>query len=93
MAIFRAEANTLELPMTFLNDVKQQLSQTGLIVYGPFPAPMPKRAGKMRAQLLVQHSERKMLQRLLSPITPHLEQLQTARKVRWSIDIDPQEVF
>ena len=93
MAIFRAEASTLERPMSFLNDVKQQLSQTGLTVYGPFPAPMPKRAGKMRAQLMAQHTERKMLQRLLSPMTPKLEQLQSARKVRWSIDIDPQEVF
>ena len=93
MAIFRAEANTLELPMTFLNEVKQQLSQTDLTVYGPFPAPMPKRAGKMRAQLMVQHNDRKVLQRTLTPITPTLEQLPNSRKVRWSIDIDPQEVF
>ena len=93
MAIFRAEASTLEMPMTFLNEVKQQLSHSGLTVYGPFPAPMPKRAGKMRAQLMVQHPERKALQNALTPITPTLEQLTSARKVRWSIDVDPQEVF
>lgn len=93
MAIFRAEANSLEMPMTFLNDVKQQLKQTNLSVYGPYPAPMPKRAGKMRAQLMVQHAQRKRLQQVLSPITPTLEQLPSARKVRWSLDIDPQEVF
>ncbi|PXF63970.1 primosomal protein N' [Kangiella spongicola] len=93
MAIFRAEANTLEMPMTFLNDVKQQLKHTGLSVYGPYPAPMPKRAGKMRAQLMVQHAQRKRLQQALSPITPTLEQLPSSRKVRWSLDIDPQEVF
>lgn len=93
MAIFRAEANQLELPMTFLSEVKTRLATTGLTVYGPFPAPMPKRAGKMRAQLMVQDAQRKTLQQTLTPITPQLEQLQSARKVRWSIDIDPQEVF
>ncbi|GAA4358539.1 primosomal protein N' [Kangiella marina] len=93
MAIFRAEANTLEMPMTFLNEVKQQLNHTQLTVFGPFPAPMPKRAGKMRAQLMVQHSQRKVLQQALTPITPSLEQLPSSRKVRWSIDVDPQEVF
>ncbi|AKE51329.1 Primosomal protein N [Kangiella geojedonensis] len=93
MAIFRAEANNLEMPMTFLNEVKQQLGHSGLTVYGPFPAPMPKRAGKMRAQLMVQHTERKALQNALTPISPTLEQLTSARKVRWSIDVDPQEVF
>lgn len=93
MAIFRAEASQLELPMTFLNDVKNQLSTTSLTVFGPFPAPMTKRAGKMRAQLIVQHQQRKVLQNSLAPITPSLEQLPSARKVRWSLDIDPQEVF
>jgi primosomal protein N' (replication factor Y) len=93
MAIFRAEANSLEQPMTFLNQVKQQLKNTELTVYGPFPAPMPKRAGKMRAQLMVQHQQRKVLQKQLAPVTPSLEQLTSARKVRWSLDIDPQEVF
>ncbi|WP_068988830.1 primosomal protein N' [Kangiella sediminilitoris] len=93
MAIFRAEASQLQLPMTFLNEVKQRLNDTGLTVFGPFPAPMTKRAGKMRAQLIVQHQQRKVLQSRLSPITPGLDQLASGRKVRWSLDIDPQEVF
>ncbi|WP_223668728.1 primosomal protein N' [Kangiella shandongensis] len=93
MAIFRAEASQLDLPMAFLTDVKHQLNTTNLTVFGPFPAPMTKRAGKMRAQLIVQHQQRKVLQNSLAPITPSLEQLTSARKVRWSLDIDPQEVF
>ncbi|NVK23025.1 MAG: primosomal protein N' [Kangiellaceae bacterium] len=94
MAILRAEANDLALPMQFLSDVAQKFTgYQQAQCYGPFPAPMPKRAGKMRAQLLVQAADRKTLQSLLTPNIPLIEELPSARKVRWSIDVDPQEVF
>ncbi|WP_026309221.1 primosomal protein N' [Kangiella aquimarina] len=94
MALFRAEATTLQYPMQFLKDVSQSLHQiTGLDCFGPFPAPMAKRAGKMRAQLLCQAQQRGLIQRALKPVISNIEQLPSARKVRWSIDIDPQDPF
>ena len=94
MALFRAEANTLQLPMEFLNQVSELLRQIpGLDCFGPFPAPMTKRAGKMRAQLLLQAEQRGLIQRALKPVISTIEPLTIARKVRWSIDIDPQDPF
>ncbi|MCW8856160.1 MAG: primosomal protein N', partial [Kangiella sp.] len=94
MALFRAEASTLQYPIEFLNEVAKQLAQVpGLGCFGPFPAPMAKRAGKMRAQLLCQAEQRGLIQRALKPVISIIEQLPSARKVRWSIDIDPQDPF
>lgn len=94
MALFRAEANTLQHPMQFLSEVSQSLRQVaGMDCFGPFPAPMAKRAGKMRAQLLCQAQQRGLIQRALKPVIANVEQLPSARKVRWSIDIDPQDPF
>ena len=94
MALFRAEASDLQQPMTFLKEVSRYFGQVeGLDCFGPFPAPMIKRAGKMRAQLLCQSAQRGLIQRSLKPVLSAIEQLPSARKVRWSIDIDPQDPF
>lgn len=94
MALFRAEATSLQYPMEFLKEVSQSLGRiTGMDCFGPFPAPMAKRAGKMRAQLLCQAQQRGLIQRALKPAISQIEQLPSARKVRWSVDIDPQDPF
>jgi primosomal protein N' (replication factor Y) len=63
------------------------------MLLGPVPAPMERRAGRYRAQLLVQASKRAELQRFLSAWVPLLYGLEGHAKVRWSIDVDPQEMF
>jgi primosomal protein N' (replication factor Y) len=96
-ALLRAEANRVEAPLDFLNAA----ASTGrglpeskeLEFWGPVPAPMERRAGKIRAHLLVQGRERSVLQQWLSRWTPAIAELQEARKVRWSLDVDPQEMF
>jgi primosomal protein N' (replication factor Y) len=50
---------------------------------------MERRAGRYRANLLLQASQRAPLQNLLAATLPELDQLKQARKVRWSIDVDP----
>ena len=54
---------------------------------------MERRAGRYRAQLLLQCSQRAPLHRLLRQLAPQLEGLKEARKVRWSLDVDPMEMF
>jgi primosomal protein N' (replication factor Y) len=54
---------------------------------------MQKRAGKHRAQLLLQAIHRKDLKNYLEQLTQHLNQLKNKQRVRWSIDVDPQEIF
>ena len=57
------------------------------------PAAMAKRAGRHHAQLLVESSDRSALHRFLQAWLPELEQLHSARRVRWALDVDPIELF
>ena len=64
-----------------------------VILLGPFPALMERRAGRYRAQLLVQANHRKQLQSLFAAAINTIENDKRANKVRWSIDIDPQDLM
>jgi primosomal protein N' (replication factor Y) len=59
---------------------------------GPLPAPMEKRAGKYRVQLLLKTDKRGNLQALLSSLCAELESMKLPRSVRFSIDVDPQDL-
>ncbi len=92
--LIRSQATNLAKPMEFLQDMANILNQyPQLEVYGPYPAPMIKRAGKMRAQLLLQASDKQTIQKILNAALPVIEEQKSAKNVRWSIDVDPQEVF
>ncbi len=94
LALFRAEAPNLAAPAAFLEQVRARLGQhAGLGVLGPIPAPMEKRAGRFRAQLLLMAQERRLLHGVLRATMPGLDELPEARRVRWSLDVDPQEMF
>jgi primosomal protein N' (replication factor Y) len=54
---------------------------------------MARKAGRYRAQLLIQSSDRRRLHEVLADLRPALENSPVARKVRWSIDVDPIELF
>ena len=49
------------------------------------PAAMERRAGRFRAQLMLQAMQRGALQQLLDPLVRHLETDPQARRVRWSL--------
>ena len=60
--------------------------------WGPVPAPMEKKAGVFRAHLLLKSGQRPALQRFLTEWLVLITALPEAKKVRWSIDVDPQEM-
>ncbi|MFZ1797596.1 MAG: hypothetical protein WAU14_12725, partial [Dokdonella sp.] len=62
------------------------------VVHGPLPAPMPRRAGYQRSQVLVEAAERATMQAFLPDWLTTLRALKHARRVRWSIDVDPVEM-
>jgi primosomal protein N' (replication factor Y) len=96
MALLRAEAAHSLPPENFLyqaEQLAQQLGSAGVEIYGPMPAVMERRAGKYRYQLLLQAEKRADLHRLLTPWTPQLNELPEARKVRWSLDVDPVDLI
>lgn len=96
LALLRAEAVTREPPQYFLDEARaagEHLIGRNVLMIGPVPAPMERRAGRYRAQLLVQAEERGPLHRFIAAWLPRIETLKSARQVRWSLDIDPMEVL
>jgi primosomal protein N' (replication factor Y) len=59
---------------------------------GPAPAAMARRAGRHRAQLLVEAPARSALQAFLAAWVPAVAALKPPRTLRWSLDVDPAEV-
>jgi primosomal protein N' (replication factor Y) len=54
---------------------------------------MERRSGRYRAQLLVQSQHRSDLQIFLKNWRAELSNLPSSRRARWSLDIDPVELF
>jgi len=96
LALIRAAAHRKGDAHAFLDIARQTIEsqQTEYLrVLGPVDAPMARKAGRCRAQLLLQSSDRKSLHSVLAALRPALEGEPGARKVRWSIDVDPIELF
>lgn len=100
LALFRAEAIDMRAPELFLAYVRERAAQimaeqgtNSLALLGPLPAPMERRNGKFRAQLLLQCAQRTLLQAILTKLCPELEASKQARSVRWSLDVDPQDMI
>lgn len=93
--LIRAESKKHSIATEFLNIFKQQVQQQEqqISCLGPIPAPMEKRQGFYRSQLLLQANNRKILQDILQKIVPYLETLKSARSARWSIDVDPLDMY
>ena len=93
--LLRSEANQQKQASQFLTDAKKYLpvTDTNIEVFGPYPAPIIKRAGRYRMQLLLQAKKRNHLRTLLSDWIRTLEKLPGGNKVRWSVDVDPQDML
>ena len=97
LAVIRAESAYPQLAMDFLTDARQ-ISETylssmnGIDLLGPLPALMEKRSGRYRFLLQITSVTRINLQQLLSEVTSVLENRKKEQKIRWSIDVDPQEL-
>lgn len=95
IALLRAEASTQEEPMNFLHAAvvaAHRHSVRGVKLLGPAPAPMERRAGRFRAQLLLHAPTHSPLQKFMSGWLPELAALPESRRVRWSIDVDAAEL-
>jgi primosomal protein N' (replication factor Y) len=54
---------------------------------------MERRAGRYRGQLLLQAASRRELQLFLPGWRAALAEIETRRRVRWSLDVDPVDLF
>lgn len=91
-AQLKAEAVAREDVMTFLKAAAECFPPGKCQLWGPIPALMEKVAGRYRMYLLVQASSRAELHRQLDGWLEQLKSLTAARKVRWAMDVDPQEM-
>ena len=93
-ALLRADATRREPVESFLAAARAALGETpALRVTGPMPAPMALRAGRHRGQLLLEADARGPLHASLRPWREALGALEGARRVRWSIDVDPVDLY
>ncbi|WP_067709410.1 MULTISPECIES: primosomal protein N' [unclassified Erwinia] len=95
-ALFRSDDHDNQQSALFLQQLRNLLEASPLKdeafwVMGPVPALQPKRGGRYRWQLLLQHPSRGLLQRLIKSTLPLIGTLPQARKVKWTLDIDPTE--
>lgn len=96
IALLRADAQALAFSLQFLKEVKAEFESAAhdtIQLLGPIASPMEKRAGRFRAQLMLQTQDRAALQALLSKAIPQLKNCNTASKVRWSLDVDPTDLL
>jgi len=93
LALLRAEAPGAEAPHAFLEAARAAAPATTVELLGPLPAPMERRAGRYRAQLMLQADRRRDLHGLLDTWLPGLAHLPQTRRVRWSVDVDPVETL
>jgi len=95
LAAVRDSAKTAESALEFLTEARKLAGTPprGLRLLGPVPAAMARRAGRFHAQLLIEGTGRSSLHHFLDSWLPAVEQLQSARRVRWALDVDPIELF
>ena len=94
MALLRAEAGDRTVLDAFLEAALAVFPASEHVqINGPMPAPMPLRAGRHRAQLLVESTQRAPLRHALATWWPQLYELPQPRNLRWSLDVDPVDVY
>ena len=101
LALLRAEAPGQRTALEFLElmhdsamhilDTRQAMPD--VTAMDPLPSMMEKRAGRYRAQLLVQSPSRASLHKFLRYWIDSIDNASKSRTVRWSLDVDPVDLF
>jgi primosomal protein N' (replication factor Y) len=94
LAMLRAEALREGDVQAFLGEAAALLPRSPDVhATAPMPAPMPRRAGRARAQMLLTAQQRPALHAVLTPWIAQMYALKSARRVRWSLDVDPLDLY
>ena len=99
LALIKADGPQLKATIDLLKQIESfstqliQQSKSTINSIGPMPAPMEKRAGRYRSQLLFKATSKPIMQRFLTQLVYQIESLKIATGVKWSLDVDPQEMI
>lgn len=94
LAAWRAESRERDGAIGFLERVKDAAGggRDAVRVLGPAPSAMERKDGRYRAQLLFQSTQRAALHALIGAVLAAVRASKQARRVRWSVDVDPIEI-
>jgi primosomal protein N' (replication factor Y) len=97
LALLRAESKRAELAFEFLKFVREEAEallapHPSFHYLGPLPALIEKRGDRFRYQLQFNSASRKPLHQLLSELIARIEHHPLAKRVRWAVDVDPQDM-
>ena len=97
-ALLRCESAHQAKSLQFLRKAKDDMQiHDGVNVMDAIPAPMERRAGKYRAQLLLTSRQRSSLNATLSNwlyfLATDMQAKKFASSVRWTLDIDPLDHY
>ncbi|MDH3514062.1 MAG: primosomal protein N' [Gammaproteobacteria bacterium] len=97
LALLRAESPAPGAALEFLNAARalalRDSTARDVQILTPLPAPMERRSGRYRAQLLVQSVQRAPLHAFLGQWVTQLSEAKFAKKTRWSLDVDPVDMY
>jgi primosomal protein N' (replication factor Y) len=93
LALIRAEGLKLQQVLQFLSDLVPAERLAGIQLLGPIPAPLERIAGKFRYQLHIQADSRNALHHYLAQLRDYTYAHPLANRLRWSIDIDPTDMY
>ncbi len=94
LVLLRAEAPDAGTALEFLQRAATALGNAnGIDLLGPIPAVMERRAGRHRAQLLIRGPSRTALHSFLAAGMEKISALRAPRTLRWSVDVDPADLY
>ena len=91
-AMLRADAHDKKEVETFLSQARGVFPHGKASIFGPVPALMERRRGRIHWYLLAQSGSRSGLHTQVDRWLPQIRSLPSARRVRWVLDMDPQEL-
>jgi primosomal protein N' (replication factor Y) len=95
LAVVRCDASDPDSADRLLQRLRQAIAKNGdgPDLIGPLAPPIARRAGRYRSQLLFKHPRRGTLHQSLQDAVDWLQGNAKGHRLRWSIDVDPQDVI
>ncbi|MEJ2308522.1 MAG: primosomal protein N' [Gammaproteobacteria bacterium] len=93
--LLRAESMEMSRVEQFMQQASERARREmpGIEIHGPLPALLERKAGHYRWHLLFQSHDRSGLHREMDRLLAWLLAQKAGRKLRWSLDSDPQEIL
>lgn len=90
--LVHAESKQQNTVTHFLRTLAGRLSGGSIALQGPVPSPMARRAGRFRMQLLLSAVHRPAMRQVMEALPDVIASIPLSKRVRWFIDVDPQDI-